>query len=177
VQRQEADGRDPTIVIYDRYAFDLSRFSGGTQAISYSPRERYIWDLIWPDPNDPLYKQQPQQFRAELHDRLAAPLYPIVFVIIAYAYLGAPRTTRQSREFSVVSATIGVATVRLIGFACSVLSVRFPIALLAQYVVLAVAAGLGLKTIASGNVIEPPAFVTNAIAAITARLERRRVAA
>ena len=43
-------------------------------------RERYLWQLIAPDANDPLYKEQPGQFRAELHDRLLAPLYPFAFV-------------------------------------------------------------------------------------------------
>ncbi len=179
IQRQEPGDRDPTIVVYDRHAFDLSRFSGssvGTQTISYSPRERNLWDLFSPNPKDPLYKQQPQQFHAELHDRLAAPLYPIVFVIIAYAYLGAPRTTRQSREFSVVSATVAVATVRLGGFACSVLGQRFPAALYAQYALLAAAGGLGLKAILDGAVIEPPAFMTNLVNAITERLQRRSMA-
>ena len=68
------------------------------QVVKYSVRERYLWQLISPDPNDPLYKEQPGQFRAELHDRLLAPLYPFAFVLIAFAFLGAPRTTRQSRR-------------------------------------------------------------------------------
>ncbi len=176
IQRQDSGERDPTIVLYDRHAFDLSRFSGSTQTVSYSPRERNLWDLFSPPADDPLYKAQPQQFRAELHDRLSAPLYPIVFVIIAYAYLGTPRTTRQSREFSMVSATVAVTSVRLIGFACSVLSVRFPAAIIAQYAVLAAAAAFGLKSIHQGEVIEPPAFLANAFAALTERLQRRNMA-
>ena len=44
--------RDPNIVLFDRYAFDLSQFAGGSQVIQYSVRERYLWELIWPDPND-----------------------------------------------------------------------------------------------------------------------------
>jgi hypothetical protein len=42
----------------------------------------------------------PGQYRAELHDRLAAPLYAFVFVAVTFAFLGSPRTTRQSRNFS-----------------------------------------------------------------------------
>src|SRR5215469_17458063 len=45
VQRHEAGQRDPNIVTFDRYAFDLSRFSGANQAIRYSSRERYLWEL------------------------------------------------------------------------------------------------------------------------------------
>ena len=95
--------------VFDRYAFDLSQFAGGPQAVKYSIRERYLWQLLFPDPKDPLYVEQPGQFRAELHDRLIAPLYPIAFVMIAFAYLGAPRTTRQSRTLSMLGAVGGVA--------------------------------------------------------------------
>ncbi len=92
VQRQEIGKSEPAMVEFDRYAFDLSQFSGGAQAVKYSIRERYLWQLLFPDPKDQFYIEQPGQFRAELHDRLVAPLYPIAFVVIAFAYLGAPRT-------------------------------------------------------------------------------------
>lgn len=177
IQRQEQGERDPTMIVYERHAFDLSRFSGGgTQTVTYSPRERYLWDLMFPDPEDPVFKAQSQQFRAELHDRIAAPLYPIVFVILAYAYLGAPRTTRQSREFSVMSSVVAVASVRLAGFACSVLGQRFPAALYAQYAILVLAGGLGLRAIVKGSVIEPPAFMVVFANAIISRLQRRSMA-
>src|SRR6185437_16061372 len=112
VQRQEAKQPDPNMVVFDRYAFDLSRFSGGPQTVKYSIRERYLWQLIWPDPTDQIYVEQPAQFRAELHDRLVAPLYPLIFVVLAFVYLGAPRTNRQSRTLSLVGAIGAVALVR-----------------------------------------------------------------
>src|SRR5262245_63245168 len=71
VQRYELTQRDPAMVAFDRYAFDLSQFAGG-QAVKYSIRERYLWQLLFPDPNDQFYIDQPDQFRAELHDRLIA---------------------------------------------------------------------------------------------------------
>ena len=112
VQRHEINERDPAMVVFDRYAFDLSQFAGGAQAVKYSIRERYLWQLMFPDPKDQFYIEQPGQFRAELHDRLIAPLYPLAFVVIAFAYLGAPRTTRQSRTLSMVGAIGGVALLR-----------------------------------------------------------------
>src|SRR5262249_6464620 len=95
VQRRDEERRDPTIVLFDRYAFDMSRFSGGADGRSLSPRERYLWELMAPDPNDTAFKAQPGAFRAELHDRLAAPFYPLAFAVLAYAFLGTPATTRQ----------------------------------------------------------------------------------
>lgn len=175
VQRHESTQRDPTIVVFDRYAFDLSRFAGGNQTIKYSVRERYLWELLFPDPYDPLYLDQPGQFRAELHDRLVAPLYPLAMVLIVYTYLGAPRTTRQSRGISILLAVGGVATVRVIGFASTIFSVHMPLALLAQYGALLFTLAFGVFAISRGMIIEPPAFVTNAIAALTERISRRVV--
>jgi lipopolysaccharide export system permease protein len=174
VQRHPSDDRDPTIVLFDRYAFDLSRMAGGPQAaITYSVRERYSWELVRPNPYDPEVLKEPGQFRAELHDRIVAPLYPLTFMIVAYAYLGAPRTTRQSRTWSLVSAVGGVATLRMIGFASMVFGIKSPIALSFQYVAVALATALGLLAISQGTIIEPPAFMVRAVTAVTERLTRR----
>ena len=173
IQRHELKQRDPNIVIFDRYAFDLSQFGGGPQVINYSVRERYLWQLIWPDANDRQYKEQPGQFRAELHDRLLAPIYPFVFVVIAYAFLGAPRTTRQSPAWSIAAVALGVATLRLIGFASTVLGVRYPLALTFQYLAVAGALAGGLYAIARGLIIEAPAAVSSAVNAGSEWLMRR----
>ena len=176
VQRQETGQRDPAMVVFDRYAFDLSQFAGGAQAAKYSIRERYLWQLLFPDPKDQFYIEQPGQFRAELHDRLMAPLYPIAFVVIAYAYLGAPRTTRQSRTLSMLGAIGGVALLRLIGFASTVFGAAIPWMLALQYVAMAAAIGAGLYAIRRGLIIEPPVFISDWLTALTERLGRRFVA-
>jgi lipopolysaccharide export system permease protein len=164
------------MVAFDRYAFDLSQFAAGAQSMKYSIRERYLWQLLFPGANDQFYLEQPDQFRAELHDRLMAPLYPIAFVIIAYAYLGAPRTTRQSRTISMVGAVAGVALLRLIGFVSTVFGASIPWMLSLQYVATAIAIGVGLYVIRCGLILEPPAFITDWLSALTERLSRRFVA-
>jgi lipopolysaccharide export system permease protein len=176
MQRQEVGKRDPAMVVFDRYAFDLSQFAGGTQAVKYSIRERYLWQLLFPDPKDQFYLEQPGQFRAELHDRLVAPLYPIAFVVIAFAYLGAPRTNRQSRTLSMVGAISAVALLRLTGFASTVAGANAPWMLALQYIALAIALGGGLFVIRSGTILEPPAFLLNWINALSERINRRFVA-
>jgi len=173
VQRHEVNQRDPAMVVFDRYAFDLSQFAGGPQAVKYSIRERYLWQLMFPDPKDPFYVEQPGQFRAELHDRLIAPFYPLAFVVIAFAYLGAPRTTRQSRTLSMVGAVGGVGVVRLIGFVSTVFGATMPWVLSLQYVVIAAAFVFGFFVIRRGIILEPPAFISNTIAALTERITQR----
>jgi lipopolysaccharide export system permease protein len=173
VQRHELKERDPAMVKFERYAFDLSQFSGGPQAVKYSIRERYLWQLMFPDPKDPFLLEQPGPFRAELHDRLIAPLYPLAFVVIAFAYLGAPRTTRQSRTLSMVGAVGGVGLLRLIGFTSTVFGATVPVMLVLQYVAVAAAVGGGLWIIRTGVILEPPAFLMNWIAMVTERISQR----
>ncbi len=175
IQRHAVDERDPTIVRFERYAFDLSRLAGAgqTATITYSVRERYTWDLVHPDPRDAEVRRDPGQFRAELHDRLITPAYPLTFMIIAFAYLGAPRTTRQSRTWSLISAIGAVATLRLIGFASMVLGIKYPVALTFQYVAVFAATVLGLLAISQAVIIEPPAFLVRAVQAVTDRFTRQ----
>jgi lipopolysaccharide export system permease protein len=167
IQRHELKQRDPNIVLFDRYAFDLSQFSAGPQTIKYSVRERYLWQLWKPNPADPQYKEQPGQFRAELHDRLLAPVYPLAFVLIAFAFLGAPRTTRQSAAWSVTAVILAVAGLRLIGFASTVFTLKYPAAVAVQYFAVGSTIVASLYAISRGLIIEPPAFLTTAVARVS----------
>jgi lipopolysaccharide export system permease protein len=169
MQRQDPSKRDPAMVVFNRYAFDLSQFASGASAVKYSIRERYLWQLMFPDPKDSFYIEQPGQYRAELNDRLVAPLYPIAFTIIAFAYLGAPRTNRQSRTLSMVGAISAVAVLRLIGFVSTVVGATVPPMLALQYIALAAAIGGGLFVIRRGVILEPPAFIVNWINALSMR--------
>ena len=98
VQRQlGGDSSDASIVVFERYAFDLSQLVDEPDVTTFKPRERYTGELFDPDPTDKIYLAAPGRFRAELVDRLVAPLYPVAFMLIALAALGQARTTRQSR--------------------------------------------------------------------------------
>jgi lipopolysaccharide export system permease protein len=163
IQRHEAKQTDPSIVQFDRYAFDLSQFAGGSRVVYYSVRERYLWELISPNPDDPQYKAQPGHFRAELHDRILGPVYPLAFLVLAYAFLGAPSTTRQSRIWSIVAVTVGVVALRLMGFVASIVGVSVPFFIVLQYLLLAATIGFGLFVISRGTIIEPPAALTNRV--------------
>ena len=169
VQRHQAGQRDPTIVLFDRYAFDLSRFSNGVR-ITYGTRERYLWDLANPDTNDETFKAQPGQFRAEFHDRITAPLYPVAFTMIAYAALGAPRTTRQSRGFALGIAIAAVTVLRLIGFASAVFAVQSPLAFIPMYGAVIASMLLGFLAISRGSVLEPPALFAKLMEQLSRRL-------
>ena len=168
----EAEKRDTTLVALGRYAFDMSKFSNQGRDTTLGIRERYIWELLAPSGDDPVYQQLPGQFRAELHDRFMAPIYPFAFAALTFAFLGAPRTTRQSRNFSIGSSILVVFGLRIAGFACSVMAVKSPLAPVAQYLMLLVAIGASLWIIIGGIVLEPPAALIEATNNANARLSR-----
>lgn len=173
LQRHEKGQRDPALVSFDRYAFDLSKFTTQAQTIQYSVRERYLWELFATDANDPIYKANPGQFRAEINDRLVAPLYPIAFTTIAFAFLGAPRTTRQSRALSLVLTISAIGALRMAGFALTVLSARSVLAPIMQYVLIFAASAVCFYVLLKGIIVEPPARWTEAINRLNERLVRR----
>jgi lipopolysaccharide export system permease protein len=172
LERFEAGKRDPALVAFGRYGFDMSKFSNQGHDVALGIRERYVWELLWPAADDPVYIQLPGQFRAELHDRFMAPIYPFAFAALTFAFLGAPRTTRQSRNFSMSTSILAVFGLRMAGFACSVMAVKSPLAPVIQYLMLAVAMGAGLWIIIRGIVIEPPAGLIETINKSNARVLR-----
>src|ERR1700730_14944446 len=172
LERFEIDKRDPALVAFARYGFDMSKFSNQGHDVALGIRERYLWELLWPQDSDPVYEQLPGQFRAELHDRFMAPIYPFAFAALTFAFLGAPRTTRQSRNFSIGGSILAVFGLRMAGFACSVMAVKSPLAPIVQYSMLAAAIGVSLWIIIGSIVIEPPAALMEAINKSNARLLR-----
>ena len=107
VHRYDAENTDKSvqIVAFDQNMLDISEFSPkDDDDKELRPRERYIGDLISPDPNDKIAKTFYGQLRSELHERLSTPLYPLVFVVIAIALLGHARTTRESRWGQILTA-------------------------------------------------------------------------
>jgi lipopolysaccharide export system permease protein len=172
LERFEVGKRDPALVAFGRYGFDMSKFSNQGHDVALGIRERYIWELLSPAEDDPVYMQIPGQFRAELHDRFMAPIYPFAFAALTFAFLGAPRTTRQSRNFSIGGSILAVFGLRMGGFACSVMAVKTPLAAGAQYLMLAAAICASLWIIIGSIVVEPPAGLIEAINKSNARLSR-----
>ncbi len=102
---RRTSGTEPSqIIAFDRYVVDLNRFEQKEiKGDDLKPRERYLDELLYPDPNGDYFRSQPGLFRAELHERLSSPLYPIVFVMLALAAVGQAQSTRQNRSQRMVA--------------------------------------------------------------------------
>ncbi len=172
LERFEAGKRDPALVAFDRYGFDMSKFSKGREA-SFGIHELYIWEIITGPPkafNET--ENVPARLRAELHERIATVIYPFAFAFLTFAFLGSPRTTRQSRNFSIGCSILAVFGLRMAGFFCSVQAARSALAMPAQYLMLATAIAASFWVITRSAVIEVPAVLVDLVTTIGTRLRR-----
>lgn len=133
IQRQTTGGRDPVIVVFDRYAIDLAQFGAESEGAPLKPRERGTAALLRPDMNDPYVKANYGALRSELHDRMVNPLYALVFGAVAFAALAQARTTRQGRGLAIAGAIAAVVLVRGAGFGVAALAARYEWAVFGLY--------------------------------------------
>jgi lipopolysaccharide export system permease protein len=88
---------------------------------------------------------------------------------MAFAILGAPRTTRQNRNFAIALLIVGILVVRIAGFGFSTVAVSQPMAVLAQYFLLAAVGAGSFWMIMRGVIIDAP---TNLIGAVNGMFSR-----
>ena len=116
--------KDPSkgvqIVAFDQYVLNISDFSAkDTSSKELRPRERYLSELLNPDPNLLKNKGASGQLRTELHDRFSTPFYPLLFAFLAVAVLGHARTTRESRWAQILVAAGIAVGLRVSGLTAS----------------------------------------------------------
>ncbi|KQU51414.1 LPS export ABC transporter permease LptF [Bosea sp. Leaf344] len=162
--QRESRTDSTSIISFERYALNLSALSGEAaggagegdgDGVIYKPRERTTWQLLNQDPNEKYYQFQSGRFRAELHNRLSAPLYPFAFMLIAFACIGEARTTRQGRAFAIQAAILIVGAVRIGAYAAWTASVRSGFAVLLLYLLPLVSIILSVAVILFGQSIRP----------------------
>ncbi len=181
IQRTAAGRTDASIITFESYALNLSSLGGdggdgSGDRVIYKPRERTTLELLSPDVNDAYYKIQRGRFRAEIHNRFSAPLYPIAFMLIAFAALGEARTTRQGRGAAIQAAILLVSATRIGGYMAWSASVSSPKAVLIMYGLPIFAIIIASLVIIRGAQVLSPITtpVMGLIDAVIERLARRR---
>lgn len=83
--RQERDGATGRLdtLFFDQYAIDLEILKPELTIRYLKPFERYIGDLLSPDPADPYDRDNRDRLLAEAHMRLVAPLQGLALTLIA----------------------------------------------------------------------------------------------
>ncbi len=173
LQRFEQGRRDPVLVEFDRYALDMTKYASRSNNLALSERERYLWELMWPEAGDKHYQNNYGAFRAEMHSRLQAPLYPFAMMVLTFAFLGAPRTTRQSRMYSILMLVGAAFALRIAGFGLSAGATQLPWLTPVNYAVLIGSIAGGMLMIVKGYRGEPPTRLVEAVDNLAARISRR----
>jgi lipopolysaccharide export system permease protein len=125
ILRRAAPGEPTQIIAFESYGVDLAHFEAKVENRGMRPRERYLGELLNPDPEDVSTPRARNMIIEELHERLTSPLYPLTFVLLAVAMLGQARTTRQGRGQALVLAFVLATLARVGGLtATNLISVR-----------------------------------------------------
>lgn len=133
VHRLDGKSGEVQILTFDSYLFDVSQMAPKQGPYQYKTSERYLTELLYPDPNDLFARTITGKMRADLHDRLATPLYPILFILIAVIYVGQAQTTREARGDYIVAAFVVGTLCRAGGAAAQSLLVKQPWAISLVY--------------------------------------------
>ena len=136
IHRVNADRDETQVIAFDSYIFDISEMGPERGKRSYEPKERVL-PALWTKQgeHDWRIEKRPGEFRAELHDRLSNPLYPIAFVLIAVAMLGYARTTRQGPGHTVALAFVACVSIRGTGLAMTNMAVNHAWAVPVMYAI------------------------------------------
>ncbi|RJG45756.1 MULTISPECIES: LPS export ABC transporter permease LptF [unclassified Mesorhizobium] len=116
VVHRKTPAGDVSVIRFTSYAFDLSAFSAAASEVTMYPKDRTLPYLFNPNPNDKIYQNSPQQFRAEIHRRFTESFYALVFALIALAVAGDARSHRESRIHPLMTAVTIALFVRWLGF-------------------------------------------------------------
>lgn len=123
--REDHVNREASVVTFHTYAIDLGQFEPPSSAPLYEAMERSTLFLLDPPASDIYSRRHPLRVRAEIHDRMTAPLYALAFCFIALGFLGRPRTNRQDRSLAIVAVVLFCLLFRTGGFAAMALSRQF----------------------------------------------------
>jgi lipopolysaccharide export system permease protein len=175
-QRSKVDD-SISIIEFSSYAFDLSTFTAAGAAPALTPRQRPTEYLLNPDPNDPYFRQSPNDFIAELNDRITSPLYGLVFALVPLLFLGQAQSTRAGRTPSVALAAALLIVVRAFAFLIVYAAPGAAWVVGLMYTIPIGAIALSLFLVLRGVQIRPPERMLAVIDAVFGRISglfRRR---
>lgn len=168
IQRLERGSGELSVAEFDAYAFDLTNLVPEDIEPVYKPSERTIFELLDPPRNDAYAAAHRPEIRVEIQDRFAQPLYPLVFALIAFVFVGDPHTNRQSRLAAVLAAGVAAGAVRFAGYGATTIALAATPALALIHAVPLLAGAIALWLILSDRSV----FVHERIGtAIVSRLE------
>ncbi|MBV8593498.1 MAG: LPS export ABC transporter permease LptF [Caulobacteraceae bacterium] len=119
---------------FDEYTLDLRPFLALGGAVRYKPSDRYLHELLFPDPRIADAADRRASL-AEAHARLSSPLYAPAFAAIALAAVIGGGYARHGYGGRIALASAGAVISRLLGFAAEAAADQTPALNILQYAV------------------------------------------
>lgn len=106
IHRPEPDG-DLSILLFEQYLFDLAPFVREDTDAVYEASDRYLHQLVRIDETNYVDVKSQDEFRAEFHHRLTAPLMNLVMALLAVSAILGGEYRAAGRFRRIGQATLG----------------------------------------------------------------------
>ena len=116
VQTVDPDTGAVDIVQFTATSINVSGFSGGPRNLQLELTERYLGELLNPDPQSAWDRENAGKLIAEGHARLAAPLYVFVFALIAVYALTGGAYNRRGYGWRIALACVAAGAFRIAAY-------------------------------------------------------------
>lgn len=143
IQQVEDDG-GLSFLDFETYPFDLTRFVEPQGELIYKLSDRYLFELLFPDPSDHWESANRTEMLAEGHSRLTTPLHDIAVALIAVLALIGGDFSRIGYSRRIWLASGAALAVRLLGFAAQSAANDDPWMNILQYAVPVMGGGIAL---------------------------------
>jgi lipopolysaccharide export system permease protein len=146
VEQTAQDGRQLSVLKFQRDVFDLDQFAGPTRGGQRQTSERFLGELL--HPTDPaLTPRIRNAYLAEAHNRLSQPLYCLAFAMIALAAILRGRRQRGALAMRLTVASLAAAAVRIAGYGVAGPASSHPALVALFYLIPLLGGGLALMVL------------------------------
>ena len=114
VEQSAQGGKELSVLKFQRDVIDLDQFSGPMRTNQRQTSERFLGELLHPDPALP--PRIRGAYLAEAHNRLSQPLYCLAFAMIALAAITRGRRQRGALAMRLTGASLAAAALRIAGY-------------------------------------------------------------
>jgi len=133
IEQSGNGGAQFSVLKFKSYVFDLDQFTSTTRATERATSERFLGELFWPDPS--LRPAVRAAYFAEGHNRLAQPLYCIVFGLIALVVITQGRRARGAQALRITIAAVMASLLRIAGYGVQGLATHHPMLCVLFYLI------------------------------------------
>ena len=106
-QEMDREKQGVSLLYFDRYSFEINREGKQTGVRWREPRERFLNELFFPNSQEKTLWNY-HKFRMEGHHRLAMPLLPFTFALVALAFLLGGDFNRRGQVWRILCSIVAV---------------------------------------------------------------------